>query len=96
MPSKRNRWKGIALVNALATKYPNAVVYAGVRDPANSSALQTLASSLPEDKVHILKWVAADNSTNDAVAELIRERHGHVDVVIANAGKCLKLEVWSR
>jgi len=64
------------------------VVYAGVRDPANSPTLQTLAASLPQGKVHITKWAAADKQTNDAVADLIRERHGYVDIVIANAGEC--------
>ncbi|KAF5327126.1 hypothetical protein D9619_004958 [Psilocybe cf. subviscida] len=80
-----SRGLGLALVKELATKYPDAVVYAGVRDPANSPALHTLASRLPESKVHITKWVAADKQANDAVAELIRGKHGHADVVIANA-----------
>ncbi|KAF5327127.1 hypothetical protein D9619_004959 [Psilocybe cf. subviscida] len=80
-----SRGLGLALVNELATRYPDAVVYAGVRDPANSPALHTLASRLPESKVHITKWVAADKQVNGAVAELIREKHGHVDIVIANA-----------
>lgn len=62
-------------------------MYAGVRDPTKSAALQTLASALPESKVHIVKWAAADAQLNAAVAKLIGERHGHIDVAIANAGK---------
>ncbi|KAF5327234.1 hypothetical protein D9619_004918 [Psilocybe cf. subviscida] len=83
--SGASRGIGFALVKELATRYPNAVVYAGVRDPANSTALQTLAASLPQGKVHIVNWTAANEQVNRAVGELILEKHGHVDIVVANA-----------
>ncbi|CAA7260849.1 unnamed protein product [Cyclocybe aegerita] len=79
-----NRGIGLGLVNELVTRHKDVFVYAGVRDPTKATALQETSTKFP-GKVEIVKLVSADEQTNKDVAKTIQEKHGYVDVVIANA-----------
>ncbi|KAF8175096.1 hypothetical protein BJ912DRAFT_989020, partial [Pholiota molesta] len=62
-----------------------AIIYAGARDPANgASQLIQLADKYP-GRIEIVKYLAADEESNDAIATVIGGKHGRVDTVIANA-----------
>ncbi|KAF8970822.1 hypothetical protein BDZ97DRAFT_1788873 [Flammula alnicola] len=80
-----NRGIGLGLVNELVSKNPEAIVFAGARDPSKATSLQELASKFP-GKIEIVKFVSGDVEGNQAVAKQINEKYGHVDVVVANAG----------
>lgn len=64
---------------------PDVFVYAGVRDPSKASALGDLAKKYP-GRIEIVECVAADAAGNAQLAKVIKEKHGRVDTVIANAG----------
>ncbi|KAF8182654.1 hypothetical protein BJ912DRAFT_977418 [Pholiota molesta] len=82
--SGANRGIGLALVAAIASKPASAFVYAGTRDPSSSAALHDLARKHP-GRVEVVQYVCSDVCGNQAIADAITRRHGHVDVVIANA-----------
>ena len=81
--SGANRGIGLGFVEALA-KRPNTVIYAGVRDLNNATALQKL--NLSTKNIHIVKLDSVSESDAKAAAEKIEKTSGYVDVVIANAG----------
>ncbi|KAM0748078.1 NAD(P)-binding protein [Meredithblackwellia eburnea MCA 4105] len=81
--SGANRGIGFGLATTLATR-PNVVVFAGTRDPANSTALQKLAKE--KENVHVVKLTSGDEKDNKAAVEEIEKVAGQLDVVIANAG----------
>jgi short-subunit dehydrogenase involved in D-alanine esterification of teichoic acids len=56
-----------------------------VRNPAGSLLLTEVAEKYP-NIVEIVKYVAADEANNQAIAQLLEEKYGHVDVLIPNAG----------
>jgi len=80
-----NRSIGFALVNELAAKHNDVVIYGAVRDPASAMALKELASKYP-GKVEIIKYVSGDEVVTKELAKTIQEKHGRVDTVIASAG----------
>ncbi|KAF9474780.1 NAD(P)-binding protein [Pholiota conissans] len=83
-----NRGIGLALVDAIVSKYPTSFVYAGVRDPSlakSTAQLDGLIAKYP-GRVEVVKCVSADKEDNDALAKQIGQRWGRIDVVIANAG----------
>ncbi|KAF8176061.1 NAD(P)-binding protein [Pholiota molesta] len=81
-----SRGIGLALVDAIASKDPSAIIYAGARDPTGGAAqLKELAAKYP-GRVEVVKYVAGDKEGNDAIAAEIKAKHGRVDTVIANAG----------
>ncbi|KAF8970814.1 NAD(P)-binding protein [Flammula alnicola] len=80
-----NRGIGLALVDELVSKHPEAIVFAGARDPLKATGLKELASKYP-GKIEIVKFVAGDVASNQALAKQIKEKYGRVDVVVANAG----------
>lgn len=59
-------------------------MYAGARDVSNATELHELARS--HANVKPVKLISTDLATNKAVAEQIKTEHGHLDVVVANAG----------
>lgn len=63
-------------------------MYAGARDPSKATALEELSKKYP-GRIAIVKCVAADAAGNAQLAQVIKEKHGRVDTVIANAGACL-------
>ncbi|KAJ7643839.1 aflatoxin biosynthesis ketoreductase-like protein nor-1 [Roridomyces roridus] len=79
-----NRGIGYGLVATLAER-PNAIVFAGARDPTAKS-LTELAAKF--SNVHPVKLVVSDKASNDAAIAEIAETAGQLDVVIANAGIC--------
>ncbi|KAL1666178.1 hypothetical protein EV121DRAFT_202922 [Schizophyllum commune] len=81
--SGANRGIGLALVTTLAAR-PDTIVFAGARQPSSATELQKLATAHP-GKVHVVSLVSADKEINLAAVKTIREKAGHLDVVIANA-----------
>ncbi|KAJ7626198.1 aflatoxin biosynthesis ketoreductase-like protein nor-1 [Roridomyces roridus] len=77
-----NRGIGYGLAKTIAVR-PNAVVFAAARDPTAQS-LTSLAASHPN--VHPVKFVAGDQTSNEAAVAEIQKTAGRLDVVIANAG----------
>lgn len=78
-----NRGLGFYITSLLATR-PDTVVYAGVRDPAKATELQTLAGS--SSSILVVKLEATSEADHQAIVEQIKGREGKVDVVLANAG----------
>jgi len=81
--SGANRGIGYGLVSTLASRN-NTVIYAGTRNPTNSTVLQQLAKQYSNIKV--VKLTSANVEDNQAVAQQIEREQGRLDVVIANAG----------
>ncbi|KAF8970810.1 NAD(P)-binding protein [Flammula alnicola] len=80
-----NRGIGLGLVTELVAKIPEAIIFAGARDPSKATSLKELASKHP-GKIKIVKFVSGDVEGNQAIAKQIQEKYGRVDVVVANAG----------
>ena len=70
--------------------HETAFVYAGVRNPESAAELEKLRVKYT-DRIAIVKCVSGDSEGNAALAKEIEARHGHVDTVIANAGKWITL-----
>ncbi|KAL1752455.1 hypothetical protein FB107DRAFT_219900 [Schizophyllum commune] len=79
-----NRGIGLGLAKQIAAR-PDAILFAGARDPDRATDLHALAAAHP-GRVHVLKLVSADQANNAAAAEEIKRVAGRLDVVIANAG----------
>jgi NADP-dependent 3-hydroxy acid dehydrogenase YdfG len=79
---------GLGFVNEIVHKHKNAIVFAGARNPASATALHDLAKK-HAGRIHVVKLVSPDLEGNKAVAQEIKEKYGHLDVVIANAGLSL-------
>jgi len=78
---------GFALVEKLASN-PNHIVFAGVRN-TNLEADHDLARLVAEkgDTVQLIEISSANKDNNTAAAQLIKEKYGKIDVIIANAGE---------
>jgi len=63
-----------------------AVIFAGARDPSKAEVLKTLADKHP-GRLHIVKLTSASEEDNVAAIKEVESKVGHLDVVIANAGK---------
>ena len=72
-------------MGGIVASHPDAFVYAGARDPSSATELEELAKKYP-GRIAIVKCVSADAAGNAELAKLIKEKHGRVDTVIANAG----------
>ncbi|KAL1737636.1 hypothetical protein HDZ31DRAFT_26090, partial [Schizophyllum fasciatum] len=79
-----NRGIGLALTTELASR-PDAIVFAGARNPAQASDLKALADAHP-GRIHVVNVVSGDRANNDAAIQEIEKVAGRLDVVIANAG----------
>ncbi|KDR82151.1 hypothetical protein GALMADRAFT_276726 [Galerina marginata CBS 339.88] len=77
-----NRGIGLALVEELVKSRPNVYVFAAARN--SSPALDELATN-HSDKISIVKFVAADESSNKAAARIVGDKFGHVDTVLGVA-----------
>ncbi|KAJ7644720.1 hypothetical protein FB45DRAFT_784714 [Roridomyces roridus] len=80
--SNRTNGIGYSLVSKLAER-PNAVVFAGARDP-NVQSLRDLAAK--HSNVYPIKFLVNDRANNDAAIADIKKIAGQLDVVVANAG----------
>jgi NAD(P)-dependent dehydrogenase (short-subunit alcohol dehydrogenase family) len=81
------RGVGLALVQKLAQNPSNKIV-AAVRD-TNLAADHPLALLLAEksDAIALVKLTSANEADNAAAAEVVKQKFGKVDVIIANAGE---------
>jgi NAD(P)-dependent dehydrogenase (short-subunit alcohol dehydrogenase family) len=78
------RGLGLALVQKLAQD-PTNVIVAGDTNLAKDHPLSLLIAEKPEAIV-LVKITSADEADNAAAAEVVKEKFGKVDVIIANAG----------
>lgn len=85
--SNRTNAIGYGLVTKLAER-PNAVVFAGARDP-NVQSLRDLATK--HSNVYPIKFVVNDRANNEAAIADIKKTAGQLDVIVANAGACFAL-----
>lgn len=79
-----NRGIGYDLVLALLKRYPNAVLFAGARDPTSANALNELARN--DSRVHVVKLIADDEESNKSAVEEVKKVTDRLDIVVANAG----------
>ncbi|KAF9475792.1 NAD(P)-binding protein [Pholiota conissans] len=80
------RGLGLALVSAIASKDPTAIIYAGGRETSlTTSKVVDLATRYP-GRIFPVKYIAGDELGNRALAEEIRGAHKRLDTIIANAG----------
>ncbi|KAJ7634475.1 hypothetical protein FB45DRAFT_977621 [Roridomyces roridus] len=77
-----NRGIGYAVLKLLAAR-PNAIVFAGARDP-DAQSLKDLAATYPN--VHPIKFIVNDKANNEAAIAEINKTAGQLDVIVANAG----------
>lgn len=77
---------GLALVNEIASRHSDVAIFAGARNPDAAISLKELQVKYP-GKIHIVKFVSGDAEINYALAKVIEEKYGYVDIVIPNAGK---------
>jgi NAD(P)-dependent dehydrogenase (short-subunit alcohol dehydrogenase family) len=89
---------GFALVEKLASN-PNNIVFAGVRN-VNLDAGHALARLVANkaDAVQLVEISSAHMDNNTAAAELVMEKYGKIDVIIANAGAYSRVYIdlrWS-
>ncbi|TNY23175.1 hypothetical protein DMC30DRAFT_444565 [Rhodotorula diobovata] len=74
---------GLGLTSTLAAR-PDVLVFAGARAPEKADALNALAKET--GRVVVVKIDTTSDEDHKAAAELVKEKAGRVDVVIANAG----------
>ncbi len=79
-------------MSSIVASHPEAFVYAGARDPYNATELEELAKKYA-GRIAVVKCVSADAEGNAELAKLIKEKHGRVDTVIANAGASVVLSL---
>ena len=85
--SGANRGIGLELVYNILKRQPDAVIFAGARDPSSAKELKELASENPN--VHLIKVIADDEESNKQAVEKIKKVTDRLDVVVANAGKSM-------
>jgi len=87
---------GFALVEKLASN-PDNIIFAGVRN-VTLDADQALARLAAEkgDAVQLIEISSANKGNNTAAAQLIKEKYGRIDVIIANAGEVPSFFIGTR
>ncbi|KXN89072.1 Norsolorinic acid ketoreductase [Leucoagaricus sp. SymC.cos] len=90
-----SRGIGLALVKELITNRSNVYVFAGARGTAPT--LEKLVAD-HSDRMSIVRFVSADESSNREAAKIIGDKFGRVDTVmfVAGAGATSYLSVVSR
>jgi norsolorinic acid ketoreductase len=83
--SGANRGIGLHLIHALLKRLPNAIIFAGARDPSSANALKELASK--NGNVHVVKLVVDDAQSNKDAVEEVKKVTNRLDIVVANAGQ---------
>ncbi|GJN90827.1 hypothetical protein Rhopal_003841-T1 [Rhodotorula paludigena] len=78
-----NRGIGLSIATVLARR-ENALVFATARQPAKAEALNALAKET--GRVEVVKYESANEEDTKSLAQVIEDKAGKVDVVIANAG----------
>ncbi|GAA5908006.1 hypothetical protein JCM8208_004021 [Rhodotorula glutinis] len=81
--SGAGRGIGFGLTKAFAER-PDTLVFAGARSPDKADALNALAKET--GRVVVVKLDSGSDEDHKAAAELVKEKAGRVDIVIANAG----------
>jgi len=81
-----NRGIGLGLVRYILEENEHDIVFAGTRDPTKSNDLNELASK-KEGRLFVLELSSESEEQAKAAAQVVKDKIGHVDVVIANAGK---------
>ena len=86
-----NRGIGLGLVRKLLED-KDAVVFAGARDPSSANELKDLASASP-DRLYLVKLNSGSVEDAKAVAAEIEAKAGKLDVLIANAGESIGIDL---
>ncbi|GAA5903384.1 hypothetical protein JCM8208_001905 [Rhodotorula glutinis] len=81
--SGANRGIGSGLVEQLV-KRDNVLVFAGARDPTKATALNSLADET--GRVVVVKLESTSEADAKAAAQLVKDKVGKLDYLIANAG----------
>ncbi|GAA5844275.1 hypothetical protein JCM9279_001751 [Rhodotorula babjevae] len=81
--SGANRGIGFGLVQQLA-KRDNVLVFAGARDPTKATALNSLADET--GRVVVVKLESTSEEDAQAAAQLVKDKVGKLDYLVANAG----------
>ncbi|GHJ88962.1 hypothetical protein NliqN6_5364 [Naganishia liquefaciens] len=82
--SGANRGIGLDLVKNLVQQHPQAVVFAGARDPTSATALNEIASK--NGNVHVIQLTVDDEESNKKAVDEVKKITERLDIVIANAG----------
>ncbi|GAA6008409.1 hypothetical protein JCM10207_000116 [Rhodosporidiobolus poonsookiae] len=80
-----NRGIGFGLVKALSAR-PDVLIFATARNPSKAADLNALAEE--KGNIEVLQLEAASEEDARVAAQLVREKAGRIDVLIANAGIC--------
>jgi norsolorinic acid ketoreductase len=83
--SGATRGIGLHLIHALLKRLPNAIIFAGARDPSSATALKELASK--NGNVRVVKLVVDDAQSNKDAVEEVKKVTNRLDIVVANAGQ---------
>jgi len=83
--SGANRGIGLGLVQQLV-KRDNVLLFAGARDPTKATALNSLAEET--GRIVIVKLESTSEEDAKAAAQLVKDKVGKLDYLIANAGAC--------
>ncbi|EGU12542.1 Aflatoxin biosynthesis ketoreductase nor-1 [Rhodotorula toruloides ATCC 204091] len=78
-----NQGLGLGFVTALA-KRPNSLIFATARNPDKADDLNALAAETKN--IEVVKFEATSEDDAIALAKVVEEKAGKLDVVIANAG----------
>ncbi|GAA6040948.1 hypothetical protein JCM8097_003203 [Rhodosporidiobolus ruineniae] len=81
--SGANRGIGLELVTQLSAR-PGNVIFAGARDPSKADKLNARAQE--KGNIEVVKLAAPDAEDAQAVAKVIEQKAGKLDVLIANVG----------
>ncbi|GAA6003673.1 uncharacterized protein JCM10292_000680 [Rhodotorula paludigena] len=88
-----NRGIGLSISTILARR-ESTLVFATAREPAKADALNALAKET--GRVEVVKYESANEEDTKSLAQVIEEKAGKVDVVIANAdSSCVQTGCYS-